>query len=294
MIQPITAKTRPGCELFPRIVHSLEELPEPMSDLLSQVRFRQIIHLPSHSYPVRRTFWRFDLTLGWRRTPPRTLVFSDEQILIIEGLSADSLRTIEIPLDCLLSIRLVSVLLYMYVELTWMAADRTEALKIEFNAVGERMIKRELDQARTTIAKKQPRLAPPVSLKHFPFKFQTYTYGDLLPGEQILLGVYEPRIRTTNQYLRTYMSPNRALVLTDQHLLVLQDQNRIFGDTDLSSYWMDRCFYPRAHVQNVKFEDEPNVTWMDLFLTGETVRYPLTEPRAAELREPIGRWLEDS
>jgi hypothetical protein len=205
-----------------------------------------------------------------------------------------------IPLADLLAIRLVSVLLYMYLELTWMSRDQCETIKIEFNAVGERMIKRELDHVRAVLAAQLPSqigTVQEVPITHFPFKFQSYTYEDLLPGEKICLGVCEPKIQASSRYIHSYLSPNRVFVLTDKQLLVLEDRNRRFLEADLSEYWMERCFYPRAQIRSVQFEPQPNVTWMHLCLgdrLAHEVRLPLLEPRAAVLQDAVAEWLAPS
>lgn len=296
MIQKKDNTIRKGCEHFPREISSLDELPEAVRAAIQQheTNIRQIIFVPSHEYPVQRSILQLDLPFRWRKTPHYTLVFGAEQILIVEE-SAQFQKTLVIPLADLLSIRLVSVLLYMYLELTWKVNDSCETVKIEFSAVGERMMKRELDRARTVMAQRCTAPLGPfqeASITHFPYKFQTYTYGDLLPEENIWLGVYEPKIHTAGRYLRSYLSPNRVFVLTNYHLLVLEDRNRRLLEADLSEYWMERCFYPRTHIRDIAFDIQPNVTWMNVILDVQNdVRFPLLEPRAAALREVFGEWL---
>lgn len=292
----LQAKTdRPGTEHFLREIETLADLPEPVRAVIQQnmIRSRRIIYVPSQAYPIQHSKFLLKLPFQWRRTPQRTLVFGDEQILIVDGLTQESLQTYTIPLSDLLSIRLASALLYMYLELTWKDKGKAETIKIEFNAVGERRIKCELDAIRTTIAARHPfGPFPETSISHFPYKFQTYTYGDLLPRETLWVGVYEPKIATSTLYLRTFLSPNRATLLTDQHLLILEDQNRRLFEADLSEYWMSRCFIPRSRVRSVNFENELNVTWMTVTLDGHSdIRVPLLEPRAVALQEAFETWL---
>lgn len=99
--QEVSAVVRRGCERFIRDVTKLEELSEPVRAAVEEQFAPELpwlaLFIPPQDYPVQRMGWLRELPFGWRRTPPRTLAFGDERIVIIEDLGGAP-RTIVVPL----------------------------------------------------------------------------------------------------------------------------------------------------------------------------------------------------
>ena len=78
----------------------------------------KIIFIPPQKNVALRQSWRL-LPFVWRWTPPRTLLFEEDHILIVEGTETENLKIILIPNADLLAIQLDSVLLYSAFTLSW-------------------------------------------------------------------------------------------------------------------------------------------------------------------------------
>ncbi|NDJ75510.1 MAG: hypothetical protein GYB65_04555 [Chloroflexi bacterium] len=306
MYFPSDEPIRRGRESFPRKVPALHDLPKPVQRAIQQHHspddIRTLLDIPPQRYPLRHTIWRYEFNLGWRRTPPRLLVFGANAITLVEG--TDAHTTYFIPLDGLLSIRLVTVLLYSTVQFEWRDSARSGALvhrlQIQLNTIGLRMVEPELDQARTWIAAHSGVQDTPVeteppaaaSVRDFPLKFTNFTRSSLLSEEAVWVGVYEPAIREAGRWGRP-IAPNRAIVLTGQHLIVVSDRENAQSTSSTDSYLIDRWFCPRAQITQAIFDKQNGVTWLTLWLGDATCqhRLPLLEPRADLLQSALNRWL---
>lgn len=289
-----------GTEHFTRVVESFGELPEPVGQALWQVQppesIWQMVSLPSQRYLVRQRSWQRHLPFGWRWTPPRFLAFGNDQITAVERGGEGTWRAVPIPLAALVEIRLVTVLLNDYLELAWVGADRIEQIRLEFSAVGARHIERALKQVRAAVRQPAAVDAPAprssVSLQHFPLKFYNFTALDLLPEDVIVEAVYEPAIRQPGKHWRSYLSPNRAITLTQHELVLVEDERpQWFGET----YRMEQRFLPRPHVWRVDFEAQPAVVWMRVAVGGPSasreISVPLLLPQAQTLYAAYQDWL---
>ncbi|MBN1564047.1 MAG: hypothetical protein JXA10_09410 [Anaerolineae bacterium] len=313
---------RRGTELHPRIIYDTAELPAAIHQTLAPYLAAQTTHrlimIPAQHYrELQEGPWWRALLLELRITPVRTLAFQDDRILIVEGAGGEyepDLAVIVIPAANLVAIQLATVLLYSYVELWWAVADRIETIRIEFNSVGADVIERELRRLRSA---EQPQremmplteLAPvdPVAAHEhkqkreaLPLKFRNFIRTSLLPGETIHAIIYEPAIRQPGVRLNPFLSPNRAIVLTDQNLIMIKDARPGKKGHSLSNvYRYDRFFVPRRYLHNVKVSIQSDITYVD-FLLGtsraqQTESIPLLPPRVAELRRALADWpVEDA
>lgn len=296
MLEPGRTETRRGCESFLRPVLTLDSLPEAVRRVIQPLQdaetLRHLYHIPSQQFPLRRQMWGRELSFGWRRTPPRTLLFGPDQITVIEGVDAH--HTITIPLADLLVIRLVTVLLYSYMELIWRSGAQAQTIQIEYNSVGARQIEPEMARARAWIAAQISTRAPApeASIQHFPLKFFNYSRMSLLPNEPIIAGVYEPLIRGGGWLLSGPLAPNRAILLTPQHVIVVSDQHSGTSRPSVNNYRMERWFCPRAPITAIHFEPQDDLTWLTLVWdqAAHTLRLPLLPERAAELRGVVENW----
>ncbi len=296
---------RRGREHFLRVVPALTDLPSDVREVIEpdypQESILRLMFIPPQEYYAltqQPAWWRAPF-IKHRRTPPRTLVFMADQLVVVESDPGSELRVITIPHSAVVAIRLVAVLLYAYLELSWIEAEQVETITIEFNTVGMGLIEREVDRIRTWITSRSaltglpPR--PAVSLDHLPLKFRNYTRISLLPEETIWAVAYEPRIRRPGKYINPFMSPNRAFVLTDQTLIVITDASSKTHRSPASVYYIEQAFFPRSQVYQVTFDAQPDVSWMKLKLgtaqVHQDLRLPVLPPRSAELQASLADWL---
>lgn len=257
---------------FPSIVKSVEDLPPTVNQIARQVQpaIRQIIKIPPHEYPVRRTAWRFELPFRWLHAPERYLVFGETQIVIIE-VDDGGTTSAEIPLRALIDIHLTGILLYASVELAWISGDHVETKKIEFNAVGSRLIEGAFQAARSMLLNSAAHPDPQVesTLEALPLKFHNYLRSSKLPAEQFQAILYQPAIRQPKGLMRGLSSPNRALGLTGDWLIVVEDaqHHTRARQGGVADYTMVRHFYPRAYLHLMALEpvpELPDLAWARL------------------------------
>lgn len=277
--------------LYP--VQSLDDLPAPINEAvrrhLSEAHVRAIIVIPPQDYAIRREIRRQkNLPFRWRVTPQRTLVFSDHQIVLVEAETNGDLHTLVIPLDCLVYVNLGTILLYAYLELAWVNGQQIEKRFIEYNAVGEQHIRKQIEQVRAQIAADVPRFdnAPDEkTTAHLPFKFNNYLKFSLLPDEVLLTAVHQPAIRRGEGWFQPYLSPNRTVAITDTHLIILEEEER----KRKSTYGIITRFCPLDRVRQVKFRPAEELCWMYLTLgfgeAAELVEIPLEAANADSLRD---------
>lgn len=288
---------RKGVEHFLVPVASMDELPEPVQAAIRHCMpdsdICQMISIPPQQYPIWQSSWRRHLPFGWRKTPRRTLVFGQDLLVIVEAPPDAGLNTIVIPFDALLDINLVTVLLYAYLEFTWTGPAQVDVLRIEFNLVGEPLVRRGIDRVRSRIAARtQPSAAPgttDLSLKQLPLKFRNYLRQSVLPGEALRAAVFQPAIRQPGAKLRPWLSPNRAVAVTDQHIIVIEEDLRRAVH---HNYTVNTHFFPLHSIRAARFDTGPDAHWLHLELGSEArtraLAVPLLEPAAAALREVLG------
>lgn len=292
---------RRGTERFIREVTTLEDVAEPiraaLRDHFGAEALRLALYVPPQEYPVRRTGWLRDLAFGWRRTPPRTVAFGGDRIVIVED-HGGALEVYAVPLQDLVEMSIVTELLYCYVDLAWVTAQGPQTMRIEFNSVSLRLMERGLSWARAEIAERAalPALREYVGNvpQSVPFKFRNYLLISLLPGELISTVVFQPRIRKPNTRWPVYLTADCAYALTDAHLITVQDARRS-RRKEAASYLMARNYVMRRQVLDLSLEPDGEAVW-HVLKTGRTgagpeLRWLLTEPRGSALQQGIEAWL---
>lgn len=277
--------------LYP--VESPDDLPPAIGEAirthLSDDHIHAIIVIPPQDYAIwRESRWKRNLPFRLRVTPQRTLVFGDQQIVLVEAGKDGTLNTLLIPLDCLVYANLGTILLYATLELAWASGQQIEKRFIEYNAVGERIIRRQLEWVRTQITARTPRFGPIPGNQptvNLPFKFNNYLKTSLLPGETIQMVVHQSAIRRGDRWFSPYLSPNRTIAITDQHLIILEEEER----RRKSTYGIITRFCPLDRVQQVKFRAAEELCWMYLTLgfgdVTEWVEIPLETANSDDLRQ---------
>lgn len=288
-------------ERFPRIIQTLDDLPAPLVDSVRQHRsadaIQCTIYVPPGRYPFRRTLWRFELPFGWRRTPARALLIGERTITVIEVEPELAPVVTTVPLAKLLDVHLFLVLLYSWLELTWEDQGAAKSIRVEYNAVGDALIWDGVTRIRETFARHTFSAAtaqPSVDLSDFPFKFKSYLRISLMPGEQLIAAVYQPAIRAQGPTLQRFVTPNRAVLVTDHNVIVLEDQHNRFrrGDKGNADYVISRHFYPLDRLQRAQVASAPGADLLTLHLGSRAGIYdtaiPLHAARAQHLSDLLG------
>jgi len=208
-----------------------------------------ILNIPSQEYPILRHNWRRVLPFGWRITPRRVVAFGADRLVVLTEIAGDQFSETVIPYPALLALRVTTVLLYGQLDLVWAGRDGAEHLTVEFNVAGRNLLYRGLDTVRQAAA---PPVAAPDSppaartLADLPLKFRNYARFSLLPGEVLLGAVYQDHIRRSEGWRHPQIAPNRAVAVTDRHVLMIEDGERMRAD-----YAMIVSYIPRQHVQPI-------------------------------------------
>ncbi|MBN1285531.1 MAG: hypothetical protein JXB47_09035 [Anaerolineae bacterium] len=287
-------------EYFARVVQTLDDLPAPIRDALAPYqaaeRIGLLVFVPPQELFAAAYKQRFRRSwLEWRWTPHRTLAFGADEITVVEGTTDDDLCVIHIRLPDLLEIAMTTVLLYTSVELTWLAGGRVEQISIEFNSVSRGLVERGVTWVRAALAVHENHLGlveqPVVSYRHFPFKFFNYTWLSLLKDEHPRLAIYEPAIRKAGRRWWRYYSPNRAVVLTPQCLIVVEDEIPRL----VNSYRIAQRFFPCGQIRYVTLTPQPDVTHLTVALgsvqSPHMLSLPLLGPQADQLYMALEHWL---
>lgn len=264
--QDLLAKREPR-QLFPTRVTFVETLAAPLQEALRPHCSTEshIVRIPPGYYPFRRVVGKIHLPFGWRQTPERLLVFDPDAILIIESNPAGLVTTTPVPRTALLKIHVFVFLLYSYFELVWVDSGHIETRTFEYNTVGEWFILQGIDRLRAAY----PPTLPPIQvedwaeiLARLPLKYRNYLRDSLLPDEQLYAAIFQPAIRQGTGLLRTYLAPDRAVGITERHIIVVENRrDRFASEMGYSTYC---CFYPLTHIQHMSIETTNEVAWLKL------------------------------
>ncbi|GIL14165.1 MAG: hypothetical protein BroJett038_28850 [Chloroflexota bacterium] len=282
--------------LYP--VRDLDDLPTPVVETIRQhlplEAVQSIVVVPPQDYAIARSSRRKPLPFAWRVTPQRTLVCGGERIVVVEMTGDGALSARIIPLDHLVYADLATILLYGYTQLAWIDGEQIETLMIEYNAVGEHIMRRQIEWARAQIAAHLPVADLPDQPYQLPFKFQNYLKYSLLPGERVQAAVFEPARRRGERWYSPYIAPNRAIAITDRYLIILEEELKRFllprlEKRESINYGIIIRFCPLNRVQNISFRREAEMTWMDIRLGAGAASFsfdlPLDNSSAAVLGE---------
>ena len=279
-------------ELNPTIGMALAERIEPGEPI------RQIVAAPKqailearHARDERR--W-YDVFLSWRLTPDWVVVLTGKRVLTAAMDRPGAAPVITATrIEDILSFEFGRILLRAWVEWTFSHEGRADCTRIYFNSVGERWFKEALEYMRQNVVtghtpQRDRHLA---YLSDLPFKFMSLiTYSLLLPDEQVQAVVYQPALWTTQmRLLRRQRSASRALVLTDRHLLIAEEE--LTGRAD--SWGLITRFLPRSRIQHVTVEQEQTSTGLQLILehqgATQTVRLAFEPGTEAALTKMVAR-----
>lgn len=223
---------------FARKIENLAELrPEHRAILLETLspgeHIRWLIYVPYQAVlksrdPKRRAFRFF---LPWQFTPDWLLALTPTRLLLVSlPPHGDPPQVSSIPLENLLYLQSGVILLFSWFKLAWVEQGAVRQETVYYNAVCERIfdVLSEMVRAGLPAGADGPPAHPldnHEALAPLPYKFKNLIpLRLLLPGEQIALVVF--RAATFKRSLglfRQMLSPRMALVLTDRHLLLAEE-----------------------------------------------------------------------
>jgi hypothetical protein len=265
---------RPHLSRFARTVKSLDDLEPTIGAVLAEhvepgESIRQIIAAPRQAVLSSRHTAKgwFGMPLPWELTPDWVLVLMEERVLAAAVDQPGAMPVVtSTRIADILSLEMGAILLHAWLEWTFSSQGRTVRTRIYYNAVCQRLFQKALDTMR------QGPGAPQTTrgdrhleyLYDLPFKFMNIIMRNLLlPGEQVQAVVYQPAIWTTRfRLFRRQQTAAMALVLTDSHILVAQEE--LTGRAD---HWgLITRFFPRCHIQHATMEQEAAYIWLRLAL----------------------------
>jgi hypothetical protein len=251
---------------FPRPA-TPDDLPPEMRDaVMPHHPCLPLLLIPPQRYPFRRTRWGVELPFGWRTTPLRTLaVTEDETIILIEVDPQQTLTTTVIPVAALIHIHVYEILLYAFIELTWVEAGAIQTSTVEYNKVAQRYVDALLKQVRVMF---RPHPGIPAQadtdLRDYPLKFQNWLRGSLLPDERLCATVYQPAIRQERRWIDHFLSPNRVIALTDRSVIVVEDRRNRWRAALTENYAILRDFFPLDQIQAITWDSGLEADWLRL------------------------------
>ena len=279
-------------ERFIRVIPELSELPAAfrtgLADTVKLENLERIILVPKQEYPFLRTILSFQLPFGWRSVPQKVVLAYRDALELYSLLPNGNLESIRIEEDQILHLGIGSHLLYAFADLSWYNTEGYQTARIEFNAVGETILRERLDVIRTRISKSgDVRTSPPeveeaLKDRTIPIKFRNYAVFSLLPGEQIQCVVYQPAIRK-NRLLSMPVAPSRLFTLTDRHIIVFDEDSSV-----AANYSINTVFYPLINLSKVQYREGPEhdeiVFTFRKFGVENPVIYPVQKERADDIK----------
>lgn len=245
--------------LYP--VKSIEDLSPAVAAAVEQrmpvSAIQKIVVIPPQDYPVARGKRFYGTIFDIHTTPRRVLVFSDDEVMLLEVETEDPLKinTLVIPFQCLFRIKLKVILLVASVNFSWVDRDHVETVTIGFNAVGERLIRQQIMRIRGILTNgiDTPALPEMAVSRQIPLKFRNYLNSSLLPGERIFSVIYQPFPKPDEWWKRSPV-PNRLIALTNFSLIVLEEDHERW----ISEYGMITQSFPLQWLQSVSFDRMPS------------------------------------
>jgi hypothetical protein len=212
---------------------------------------------------------------GQRQNPDWVLVLTVSRLLVVTIWPASSTPQVTAaPLVHLVWLELGTILLYSWIEWSWVSEGKLEQERVYFNTVSEELFWQVVNTVRRRI-NSQMELPPPITHRHLgiltamPFKFQNITYSKVfLPEDDVRAAVYQPPIwRRRFVVLRQARAPGMIVVLSTTHLLVAYE--------DLSysraSYGMVARYCPYDRLRGAVLERTQDDLWLKVMVgLGET------------------------
>lgn len=223
---------RPGRERFPDLIPTPAELPATLRPLAEQALPRQadvwsIFFVPAQTF--------LQTWFGLRYVPEQALLFTSQGVLHVQA-PADPDQppsTAYFQAADLLYTRLSLLLLYGRLELIGSVGGDLTRVEVEFNTVGEYLLRPPLEQflqltwgqTRVDLPPESQLDATLKQLTELPLKFNNgLRHRGLQPAERLLGFVFQPAIWVPRwRFLWRQVSATTLLALTDRQVVLVQE-----------------------------------------------------------------------
>lgn len=278
---------------FAYAVNSIDDLAPTVgaalaARLLPDEVIQQMIYAPGSAIqPVRHPAgndlfgmppprWQWPAARSSRRqNPDWVLVLTDSRLLVVTiWPESFTPQVTAAPLADLLWIELGTILLYSWIEWSWVSDGKLEQQRVYFNTVGEGLFWNVVHKVRRHI-NRQLNVPQPGPKGYFgafasmPFKFRNIVYSKVfLPEDDVQAVVYQPPIwRQRFVVLRHKRAPGMLLTLTSTHLLIAyEDLSHI-----KASYGMIARYCPSDRLRGAMLERTQADLWLNVTVgLGET------------------------
>jgi hypothetical protein len=116
-----------------------------------------------------------------------------------------------------------------------------------------------------------------------------------LPGEEIRFAVHQPALRLPGIRIRRYAGPNRAILLTERHLIIIEDASPGGSYVGTHKYRINRYFHPRSMVMQAEPETHAQLDWLCLTIgtpaINQEIRLPLSDTHCHDLLRELNGWF---
>ncbi len=288
-------------ERFAYAVQAIADLPASVRAALTPhlapgEPIRQMIYSPGPQGMPRGRKYGPGLGAIQRQAPATVLVLTEDRLLTATLLEGDVAPPVTVtPLADLVRLELGTILLFSWIEWSWVSAEHLEVHRVYFNTVGERLfwglvtaMRRTISaQSNLSVQRGQPK---DDAFTGLPFKFENIVPNRLmLPDEQVQAIVFQPTIwRRRWRLFRRRRGPATTVVLSPEHLILAQEDAPTAG----AAYGMIARYCPRSRLAGLTLEPEEEDLWLSVTLRLHGVEEcwrVLFEPAAVQTLEALVR-----
>lgn len=227
---------------------------------------RQMIYSPGPQGMPRGRKYGPGLRTVQRQAPATVLVLTEGRLLTATLLEGEATPPVTVtPLADLLRLELGTILLFSWIEWSWVNAQALEVHRVYFNTVGERLFWGLMTAIRRTVSARsdppvQPGQSKDEAFAALPFKFANIVPNRLmLPDERVQAMVFQPTIwRRRFGLFKRRRGPATTVVLSPEHLILAQEDAPAAG----AAYGMIARYCSRSRLASLTLEQAENDLWL--------------------------------
>ena len=296
-------RSRKSVFTFATVHENLDELQGDIRGLFEKhlnpsEDIRTIISAPSQL--IQQAERRIKLFMPWKTTPSWVLVMTDQRMLIAVIPSLNSEPVLKaFSFDHIMTMELGRVLLFAWLEWSWVENGGVDRLRVYFNAVDDKRYhdlvksacRHRIEKIGYKSFKGQRNLK---LLKDLPYKFNNIiTIELLLTDEAIQELVYRPAIYDRILGLfRNLRSPATALLRTNYHLLFMREDVDDAG----SKYGVVFGYMPLDVIQKSELLQENDLLKITVHLhkdgAQEQVQMEFLPDQEQDVRQVLSPWIK--
>ncbi len=193
----------------------------------------------------------------WDADGKRAKLFSmlDDGVMYFEDMKTE-VKQLFYPFRDILYLEMGRMLLSSWMTIHGIVNGQYRQSTISYNTVRDDLFDPIIERIRTQITpqdkllegKNGERLS---DLKQLDTKFLNYTKQSLLPGEQIINIIYQPKVLSeTGITIESLPEHTHAVVLTDNELILIKEDNHKYKNIH-SNYGVVRDFIPLGHIRDM-------------------------------------------